>query len=367
MSGYRNPIDTSHYAECTGYLNKFRRNHTRRLILTIILLIFNFYFRTAFFATNYAGPSIREAMYNNEGMSLNLTHGILILLYMMLAFAIGFLMYKKEVRAKYLFLYAGANVLIMTIFTISSNLKNAGVQREGAAPHQLPFAYGILTIFLSIACIALAFFGEQKHPKVHIALIIVTFLAALSSCYHWVIAGILLLMYVIAIPEFKKMQWIMQQQGYPYFSEEFEEAKLHSEYEPMHRLDNRSYGEMEDIDGNTITADEIKAKEDAHREEAIRANTPTMDYTMKLSDDPAEMPGIDDIFEHVEPMPEPDPPKAADIPDTKWDVPDVKADIPDTKWDVPDVKADIPDTKWDVPDVNTDIPDLPEIPDIPTL
>ena len=194
-----------------------------------------------------------------------------------------------------------------------------------------------------------------------------TILAALSSCYHWVIAVILLLMYVIAIPEFKKMQWIMQRQGYPYFSAEFEEAKLHSEYEPMHRLDNRSYGEMEDIDGNTITADEIKAKENAHREEAIRANTPTMDYTMKLSDDPAEMPGIDDIFEHVEPMPEPELPKAEDIPDTKWDVPDVKADIPDTKWDVPDVNADIPDTKWDVPDVNADIPDLPEIPDIPTL
>ena len=87
----------------------------------------------------------------------------------------------------------------------------------------------------------------------------------------------------------------------------------------------------------------------------------------KLSDDPAEMPGIDDIFEHVEPMPEPELPKAEDIPDTKWDVPDVKADIPDTKWDVPDVNADIPDTKWDVPDVNADIPDLPEIPDIPTL
>ena len=353
MSGYRDPIDTSHFAECSGCLLRYRKNHKTRLIVTIILLIFNFYFQTVYFATQYQGPSIREAMYNNEGMSLNLTSGILTLIYLMLFLGIGFVLYKRGARPKALGIYALANVLVMAGFTVYNFSKTSQIQREGPAPHQLPFAYGMLAVFLSIACIALAFFGEQKRPKVHIVLILVTLAGGLTTCFHWIITGILLVMYLIAIPEFRKMQWIMQQFGYPYFSEEFEEAKLHSEYEPMHKLDNRSYGEMEDIDGGTVSSDLIKEKETAHHEEEIRVNTPTMDYTMKLSDDPAEMPGIDDIFEHVEPMPDPEPPKAEDIPDTKWDV--------------PDVNTDIPDTKWDVPDINTDIPDLPDIPDIPTL
>ncbi len=365
MSGYRDTIDTSHYAECSTLMIKFRRNHTHRLIATICLLIFNFYFRTAFFATNYAGPSISAVSYNNDGLSISLTSGILILIYMILSIGGGVVMFKRDVKPKILLIYAAVNVAVMMGFTIYNNAKAAHIQREGAAPHELPLAYGILTIFISLICIALAFLGEQKRPKLHIALIVMVVIGILTSCFHWAIGGLLILLYLIAIPEFKKMQWVMQQQGYPYFSERFEEAKLHAEYEPMHRLDHRSYGEMEDLDGNAPAPDSIRAQEDAHREEQIRINTPTMDYTLKVSDNPAEMPGIEDIFDHVEPMPE--PPKADDIPDTKWNVPDAKLDFPETKWDVPDVNTDIPDTKWDVPDVNTDIPDLPDIPDIPQL
>jgi hypothetical protein len=368
MSGYRDQIDTSHYGACRTYLLTFQQRYRFRLTATIILLICNLYFQTIYFAKNYTtGESIQAVIYNNDGLAVSPTTGILMVLYMAVFLIVGWAMYKKGVRKKMLGIYVVANILVMTGYSIYQNVQNSHVHREGAAPNELPFAYMMLAVFFSIANIALAFFGEQKRPRLHIALILVTVAGALTTCYNWIIAGILLLLYLLAIPEFKKMQWVMQQQGYPYFSEEFEQAKLHSEYEPMHKLDNRSYGEMEDIDGSAPAADTVKAQEEAHRQESIRANTPTMDYTLKVSDDPAEMPGIDDIFDHVEPLPEPEPPKAEDIPDTKWDVPDVKADIPDTKWDVPDVNADIPDTKWNVPDVNTDIPDLPDIPDIPQI
>ena len=354
MSAYKNPIDASHYAECAGCLIKFRNRHRFRLIATIVLLICNFYCQTIFFAKQYSEySSIRSVMMNNNGLSLSLGGGILSLLYMGAVIGGWAYMFKKNVKRNIQLIFWIVNGLFMAGVTIYQNISASHIAREGTAPHQLPFAYGILAIFFSVVCIVLAFLGEQKQPKLHIALIITTVIGALTTCYNWVIAGILLVMYLLAIPEFKKMQWIMQQPGYPYFSERFDEAQLHSEYEPLHKLDNRSYGEMEDLDGLTADPSVIARKEAEHKEEAVRVATPAMDYTLKQSDNPAEMPGIDEIFEHVEPQPEPELSKAEEIPGPKWDV--------------PDVKADIPDTKWDVPDINTDIPDLPDIPDIPKL
>lgn len=353
MSGYKETIDTSHYAECATLLLKYRKRHQNRLIATIVLLIINFYLQTIFFAQKYAGPSIRAVMYNNADLAVNPGDGVLMLLFTGVIVFVIWQMIKKGTTPKKLGAFIGISVLLMGGYTIYQLAGNAHVHREGPAPHQLPFAYGILAIFFSLVCIVLAFLGEQKRPKFHAALIIMTLIGGLTTCFSWGIVVVLLFMYVLAIPEFRKMQWIMQQDGYPYFNERFEESKLHAEYEPMHKLDHRSFGEMADLDGNVPDAASCKAQEEAHRAAERLVSTPQMDYTLRTSEDPAEMPGIDDIFEHVEPIADPEPPKAEDIPDPKWDV--------------PDISTDIPDTNWNVPDVNMDIPDLPEIPDIPKL
>ena len=347
--------DMSHYTECSTLLLRYRNRHKFRLILTIILLIMNFYRQTVTFATKYAGPSIQAVMYASNGEKrVNLVSGMLVIGYMAVFIGIWVLMFKKNVKQKILMIYTMANLVFMAVITILNNItaSQSGAANTPGVSH-LAFGYGILTLLLSIATIALAFLGEHSRPKLFGALLAVLLLATVTGCYHWAIAIVLLAMNFIAVPEYNKMQWIMKQPGYPYFSERFDEAQANSEYEPMHKLDHRSYGVMEDIDGEPVDAAVIQEKEKEHQEQVREMAAPQMDYTLKVSDDPAEMPGIDDIFEHVEPIPEPEPPKAEDIPDTKWDV-------PETKWDMPE-------PNWDVPDVNADIPDLPEIPDIPKL
>ena len=329
--------DMSHYAECSTLMLKFRNNHKTRLIITIILLIFNFYGQTVVYATKYAGPSMEAVIYENDGKSVSIEGGILALSYMGLFIGGWAAMFRHKVRPKVLVVYTIVNLLVMAGFTIYNNVQSAhDVQGAGAGLSHLAFGYGILTLFFSVACIILAFLGEQTKPRFYIALLIVLLLATLAGCYYWAVAAVLLAMYFFAIPEYKKMQWIVQQPGYPYFNERFDEAQAHSEYEPMHKLDNRSYGEMADVDGNMPDAASFHAQEQSHQEKRREAAEPQMEYTLKVSDDPAEMPGIDDIFEHTEPQPDPEP-----------------------NWDVPDVLSDIPDLPK--------VPDLPKLPDIPKL
>lgn len=352
--------DTSHYAECATLMQRYRQNHLRRVVALAILLLANFYLHVLRFGTKYAGESIASVMYANDGKAVNPIIGIGGMILTVLLFVGGLLLFKFCKNNKIRFGYVIGAVAVMGIFTIGNQQHAA--QNTGAGVSHLAFGMGMMTLFLSVGVLAAAFFAEHTRPKLLIVVLVILILGFIGDFFGWMSAVPAILLYLIAIPEYRKMAWMRKQPGYPYFNERFDEANEHREYEPLHKLDHRSYAEMADLDGNTSDA-AFAQKEREHRAETQRIRCGEMDYTLKISDNPAEMPGIEDIFEKTEPLPEPEVPDANAIPDPVWNEPAAPAstgDIPDTKWDMPD-------TNWDVPDISSDIPDLPEIPDIPKL
>ncbi|MDE5564866.1 MAG: hypothetical protein K2I93_06900, partial [Oscillospiraceae bacterium] len=213
----------------------------------------------------------------------------------------------------------------------------------------LAFGMGMLTLIFSLACLVLALFGDHHHPKLCFALIILLVLGGVTDCYQWMLASVMVLMYLAAIPEYRKMRWILKQPGYPYFNERFQEQLLHSEYEPMHKLDNKKHGVMAGLEND----------EEAETSSIVpqTSNMPTASYTLDTNSAPDEMPGISDIFEQPVSLPEPELPDVDDIPAPVWNVPDST-----TK---PDVLTDTSSILSNFPEIAGDIPDLPDIPDIP--
>lgn len=387
-----NPVqhDYSHYVECSNLIIKYRQNHFTRLVILSVVLLLDIYLQTFFFLLKHSGESMAAVMYANDGKSVSVLKGAFVIAYVPIAFIVGIAVIKFCKKRWIKFAYVGANFVFLMIFTIVNMVSSSrNVQGAGAGVSHLPFGYMILCIFLSLVCITLALLGEHTHPKLFIALNVVIFLAMIAGIFYFVFALFLLGMNLLAVREYTKMQWIMQQPGYPYFNERFDEQQEHHLYEPLHKLDHRRNAEM-------LDAQEIAPPDHQYQNPSTHApvnpeakpEPEMMDYTLKISDDPSEMPGIEDIFKHVEPLPEPELPKAEDIPAPVWEkpapapkkavqtakkpaaaqtIPDPVSDFPETNWDIPDTKWDMPETNWDVPDVASDIPELPDIPDIPKL
>ena len=374
-------LDTSYYDECRTYMTKYKATHMRRFIALACLLLLNFYLQTFTFATKYAGHSMQAVIYASDGkVHLNPVAGLFAVVFTVIAFLIGMLVFKKAKSAKVKFGYVIGVTVVMGILTLLANMRAAGNRgvTNGVGLHFMAYGMGVLTLILSVGCLAVAFFAEQTRMKLLFILCGMIVVGWLAGCYSFLFALVMLLMYLAAIPEYRRMSWMMRQPGYPYFNERFDEAQEHSNYEPMHKLDNRSYADMMDLDDEAPAPVDIK-REREHRAAARRMQEGEMDYILKTSDDPAEMPGIEDIIEKPAPppapLPEPELPKADDIPLPTWNEPaantlswgnsdepakDPLAGFPETSWD-------IPEPNWNVPDINTDIPDLPDIPDIPKL
>lgn len=389
--------DYSHYIECSNLMLKYKQNHFIRFIILTGVLVLDIYLQTFFFLQKHSGESMASVMYANDGKSVSVLTGFFAIAYVPIAFIAGIAVIKFCKKRWIKFAYVGVNFLFLMIFTIVNMISSSHDQRgAGAGVSHLPFGYMILCIFLSLVCITLALLGDHTHPKLFIALNAVIFLAMIAGIFYIVFALFLLGMNLLASREYFKMQWIMQQPGYPYFNERFDEQQEHHIYEPLHKLDHRRNAEM--LDAQEIASpDHLYQNPSTHApvNPEVKPEPEMMDYTLKVSDDPAEMPGIEDIFEHVEPLPEPELPKADDIPAPVWEdpvpvssqpAPAAKkpvhtarkpaaaqtdhtpvSDFPDTNWDIPDTKWDMPETNWDVPDIASDIPDLPDIPDIPKL
>ena len=373
--------DTSYYDECRTYMTKYKATHMRRFIALACVLLLNFYIQTFVFATKYAGDSMQAVIYASDGkVKLNPVTGLFAIVFTAVAFLIGLLIFKKAKSPKVKFGYVIGVTVVLGIYTIIGNLRAAGNRglTDGVGLHFMAFGMGILTLILSVGCLAVAFFAEQTRMKLMFILCGMIVFGWWSGCFGFLPALVMLAMYLAAIPEYKRMGWMMKQPGYPYFNERFDEAQEHSNYEPMHKLDHRSYASMMDLDDEAPAPVNV-AIEREHRAAARRMQEGEMDYTLKMSDNPQEMPGIEDVFEKPapppEPLPEPELPRADDIPLPTWNEPAVNtlswgnpdtpekdplAGFPETSWD-------IPEPNWNVPDVNTDIPDLPEIPDIPKL
>lgn len=89
------------------------------------------------------------------------------------------------------------------------------------------------TILASIVLLAAAFCQSLKRLWLYIALLAAILIGAVTD----VLSGlgyVELVMFLTAIPEYKKFAWIREQPGYPHFSERFDEQNAHREYEPEH-------------------------------------------------------------------------------------------------------------------------------------
>ena len=370
--------DTSYYDECRTYMVKYKTTHMRRFIILACVLLLNFYIQTFVFATKYAGYSMQAVIYASEGeVRLNPAGGIFAVVFTALAFLIGVLLFKKVRSNKIRIGYVLLITVVMGIFTIMANMRAAGNRgmTDGVGLHFMAFGMGVLTLLLSAGCLVLAFFAEQTRMKLLFILCGIIVFGWWAGCFGTVFALGMLGMYLAALPEYKRMNWMKQQPGYPYFNERFDEAQEHSNYEPLHKLDNRSHASMMDLDDEAPAPMNIQLERE-HRAAAKRMQDGEMDYILKMSDDPTEMPGIEDVFEKPapapEPLPEPELPDVRDIPLPSWDMPSAAPDAetgahPDPLSDFPETRWDMPEPNWEVPEINSDIPDLPELPDLPKI
>ena len=346
--------DTSHYAQCATLMQKYKRNHLWRLILSAVVLYANFFIMTVVWCRNDPTESFQSAIYTSEGKAaVSLGGGIASLVIMVIGIIGGIILFGVVKSRKIRIGYVVGAIAVMSIVSMVNLYRNmernaqlAPIQGGGRVDH-LAYGYGVLALVFSLGTLALAFFGTQERTKLYIGLLAEIILAMLAGCYHWVFGGILLAMFLLAIPEYKKMPWIVKQPGYPYFNERFESQQFHSDYQPDHKLDGKRSGVMLDTDGNAMEAPEIAAKPSAEQ--------PTAVYTMHMGGSPDEMPGIDDILEAAaepEPLPEPELPKAEDIQLPEWNVPDPTLDTAGILASIPEPGA---------------VPDLPTVPDVPKL
>ena len=347
--------DTSHYAQCATLMAKYKNTHKWRLLISAVVLYVNFFFMTVVWCRNDPTESIRSAVYTSEGKTaVSVGGGIVMLLFIVIGFIAGFIIFKRVQSKKIRIGYVIGVTVILTIISAvnlhASMKRNAAldpIPGGGNRVDHLAYGMGVLALLFSLGTLALAFFGTQERIKLYIALLVEIVLAVLAGCYHWIMGGVLLVMFLLAIPEYKKMRWIVQQPGYPYFNERFDEQQINSEYEPDHKLDGKRSGSMLDTDGNPVEMPAEYAKPSAVQ--------PTAAYSMHMGSSPDEMPGIDEILEtpaDPEPLPEPELPKAEDIALPEWNVPNAKLDTAGILSSIPDPGK---------------IPELPTVPDVPKL
>lgn len=359
--------DTSHYAECLTLMNQYKRLHLKRLVILAILIIMNFYVHVLTFGVKYAGESFHSAIMANGEREipitpLGLVNGIVIFALIAAIVGIGLFLFKgfrfndENDCSHKIFsnkLKTGYIIIVVTFlggFAFIQQIRAKSTVDGKIGVSHLAFGMGILTLLLSIACLLLALFGDHQHPKLYFTLIALLVIGGVIDCYQWIIALLMVLLYLTALPEYRKMRWILKQPGYPYFNERFQEQLLHSEYEPIHKLDNKNHGVMAGLENGEDAVTSAVAPKHPY---------PTAAYTL-TANSPDEMPGISDICEL--PSTEPKPPNTEEIPDPVWNVPDATISDSNPK---SDVLTDV-STLSSFPEL-PDIPDLPELPDIPQL
>ncbi|MBQ4466556.1 MAG: hypothetical protein II916_11475 [Oscillospiraceae bacterium] len=94
----------------------------------------------------------------------------------------------------------------------------------------------LLSVICSLVVLTLAFFADHEHLWLYIVLLVCLTFGLLVGIFE-VPSIAALAGYLLAIPEYKKFQWIRKQFGYPHFSERLDEQTAHSDYEPMYPLE----------------------------------------------------------------------------------------------------------------------------------
>lgn len=98
----------------------------------------------------------------------------------------------------------------------------------------LSLAHMLVTILCSVGILAMAVaLITPEKPVPYIVFLVLLVFLTLTGVFPWETGIPEIVVYLTAIPEYLKMRWIMQQPGYPHFSERLDQQTAHSEYEPV--------------------------------------------------------------------------------------------------------------------------------------
>jgi len=232
--------DYSHYGECKSLMNLYQKRHMQRFYALFVLVIMNMYFYMPFLVTKYTPTSLSTyyAYQPNEqaGILGNVGIGVPVLMICAVMIKVAFKQTNEKKKWGLIFgsiALAGGAMIYIQSQRAKQHIDN-GVNFQNPA-----FGLGVVTVLLGVACMASAFLAEPKRPIALYVLLGGLTVGLISRLFAGWCAIPLLIVYITEIPEIRKMKWIMQQEGYPYFSERFSESIKHSEYEPMHKLDGK--------------------------------------------------------------------------------------------------------------------------------
>lgn len=246
--------DYSHYGECKSLMLLYKKRHMQRFYALLVLIMMNLYFYMPFLATKYQ-PTSLTAYYSQQpqeqaGILGNIGIGIPVLFVCAIMIKSGFK--QRDEKKKWGLIFGGIALAgAMTIYLQTQRAKqhiDNGVNFSNPA-----FALGIVTVLLGVGCVAMAFLAEQKRPVAFYILLVLLVIGLISKLFAWWCAVPVLIVYITEVPEIRKMKWIMQQEGYPYFSERFSEQLENTEYVPMHKLDGIKTPKKEEVQMFTET------------------------------------------------------------------------------------------------------------------
>ena len=127
--------------------------------------------------------------------------------------------------------------------------------------------YGLILLIFALlytAGILISFlFAVPETPKICIIPGILILMGLISGWLFFVFAFILLMLLGWVIPDYKKLEWLKTQEGYPQFSERFDEQmqKFGKEYQPEYRIQPVQETEMPDVSRETPAEESASTSE----------------------------------------------------------------------------------------------------------
>ncbi len=248
------------------------------------------------------------------------------------------------------------------------------------------FFWGALAILHNIAIAVLGLLATPEKPVllwIALALVVLGLIFQLMTPVCAIPIGVL---FVIALFSSKKVLWVKEQPGYPYFNERFaQQASIafqdyRSDYDVDDRADGAAYdlAEATDIIPTPATAEmpdvEFLIPDVSHPVKTEIRPQPKP----KMSEPDAAaasevLAGVSPMYKTQTPAPKPAKKKGwmrrpaasePEVPKADFSIP---MDIPDPVWNVPDPVLDTKVVLSEVPEIAGDIQELPDIPDIPQI
>ena len=132
-------------------------------------------------------------------------------------------------------------------------------QGEGTL-NMMAFGMGTGLLILSIITAVLGFFASYKHRLLTVFLMAMTLVGTVFGFYHWLVGVMLLLLFGHSLYDAHRYQWLIQQPGYPHFSERLDEQELHREYVPVHQIKDPGSSAMTDTEGNATAQQPVTVR-----------------------------------------------------------------------------------------------------------